>query len=144
MLHLHSITGRIAIGKTIGFIVGVIVMSFLPSFGIPVFSMFGFGTMLMLVLMGATTGFMGMFDRHPALGFKTPWWISGPFVGAFFMLMYVLFTYETLELMIASDLISWMGLTSPFWALLDGIIIGGVMGFVESKFAGEGPKLPVS
>lgn len=143
MFKTRSISGRIAIGKIIGALVGIAVMLFLPSFDMAIFSMFGLGTLVMFVLMGATTGFMGIFDRHPMLEFKMPWWIRGTLVGATFMLMYVLFTYETLELVMESTLVSWMGLTSPFWALLDGIFIGGFMGFVETKFAGEGSKLPL-
>jgi hypothetical protein len=118
-------------------------MLFLPMFNIPMLSMFGLGTLLMFVLMGAMTGFMGIFDRHPMLDFKMPWWIRGTLIGGFFMLMYVLFTYETLELVMQSSLVSWMGLTSPFWALLDGIFIGGLMGLLETKWAGEGENLPV-
>ncbi|MBT5517010.1 hypothetical protein HOH67_00410 [Candidatus Peregrinibacteria bacterium] len=144
MFKLHSITGRIAIGKTIGLLVGVIIMLVLPSFDMPMFSMFGLGTLLMFILMGAMTGFMGVFDRHPALEFKMPWWVRGTLIGASFMLMYVLFTYETLELVMESSLVSWMGFESPFWALLDGIFIGGLMGFIETKFAGQGPKLPLT
>ena len=143
MFQLHSITGRIVIGKTIGLLLGIVVILFLPSFNIPMMSMFGLGTLAMFVLMGVMTGFMGIFDRHPALDFTMPWWLRGGIVGFFFMLMYVLFTYETLELVMQSSLVSWMGLTSPFWALADGIFFGALMGFIETKFAGEGPNLPV-
>lgn len=97
----------------------------------------------MFILMGVMTGFMGIFDRHPALDFTMSWWLRGGIVGFSFMLMYVLFTYETLELIMQSSLVSWMGFVSPFWALLDGIFIGAVMGLIETKFAGEGPSLPV-
>ena len=144
MFKLRSVSGRILIGKIIGLVVGVIIMLLLPSFDMPIFSMFGLGTLLMFVLMGAVTGFVGIFDRHPMLEFKMSWWLRGPLVGFFFMLMYVLFTYETLDVVMQSYLVDWTGLTSPFWALLDGLFIGGVMGFVETKLAGEGPKLPVS
>jgi hypothetical protein len=144
MFKLHSISGRIAIGKFIGLVVGVAVMLLLPSFDMSIYSMFGLGTLVMFILMGVVTGFMGILDRHPMLEFKMPWWIRGTLVGASFMLMYVLFTYDTLDIIMQSSLVSWTGLTSPFWAILDGIFIGGVMGFIETKFAGEGPKLPVS
>lgn len=144
MFKMKSVTGRIVIGKIIGLVVGVIVMLLLPSFDMEIFSMFGLGTLMMFVLMGAVTGFMGIFDRHPALKFKMSWYVGGPLVGLFFMLMYVLFTYETLEMVMKSDLVSWMGLESPFWALLDGLFIGGLMGFVETKLAGEGEDLPIT
>lgn len=143
MFKIQSITGRIFIGKLIGLILGVLVLLFLPSFNIEMTSMFGLGTLLMFVLMGSMTGFAGIFDRHPALNFKMPWYIRGPLVGIMFMLMYILFTYETIELILKSNLVSWMGFESPFWTLLDGIFIGGLMGLIETKIAGEGPDLPV-
>lgn len=143
MINRRSISGRLVIGKTIGALVGILTMLLLPQFNIPVFSMFGLGTLIMFLLMGSMTAFMGIFDRHPALNFKMPWWVRGPLVGVTFMLMYVLFTYDTLEVIIKSPLISWMGLESPFWALIDGIFFGGLMGYLETKFAGEGEDLPV-
>jgi len=143
MIRLHSITGRIIIGKIIGFIVGIVTMFTLPLFGIPVMNMFGFGTLLMFVLMGAMTAFMGVFDRYPIIDFKMSWWLSGSWIGASFMLMYILFTYDTMEVIMQSSLVSWMGLASPFWALLDGVFLGAFMGFVETKLAGEGRDLPL-
>jgi len=144
MIKLHSITGRIIIGKSIGFIVGIAVMLFLPMFNMPILSMFGFGTLLMFVFMGALTGFIGIIDRHPLLQFKMPWWVGGPLVGGAFILMFVLLTYDTLAPLMQSSLISWTGLKSPFFAILDGMFIGGLMAFVETKLAGEGKNLPVS
>jgi hypothetical protein len=48
-LHLHSVIGRIIIGKIIGLALGVAVMLVSPAFGFPVFSMFGIGTLLSLM-----------------------------------------------------------------------------------------------
>lgn len=144
MFNIHSISGRIFIGKIIGLIIGIIAMLLLPLANIDAFSLFGLGTLLMFVLMGATTGFMGIFDRHPALSFKMPWWLRGGLVGLFFTLMYVLLSYDSINIVMQSNLVSWMGLTSPFWALLDGIVAGMLMGYVETRFAGEGKDLPIS
>ncbi len=144
MTKLRSITGRIIIGKIIGLVVGIAAMLTLPIFGIPVMSMFGFGTLLMFMLMGVMTAFMGIFDHHPMFNFKMPWWFRGSLIGASFMLMYVLFTYDTMEIIMQSSLVSWVGLASPFWAILDGVFLGAFMGFVETKFAGEGKDLPLS
>lgn len=144
MFKLHSISGRIVIGKTIGLVVGIITILLLPLFNISMLSMFGLGTLLMFVIMGAVTGVMGIFDRHPVFDFKMQWWFRGPLIGATFMLMYILLTYDTMELMMQSSLVTWTGLTSPFWAILDGMFLGGIMGFIETKLAGEGKDLPVS
>lgn len=142
MITMQSIAARVMIGKIIGLVVGLIYMAVLPLFNIPMLSMFGLGSILMFMLMGVMTGFMGIFDRHPLFNFSMPWWIRGSVVGGSFMLMYILFTYETLEVMIQSPLISWTTLSSPFWALLDGVFVGMIMGYIETRIAGEGEALP--
>jgi len=135
--------GRVAIGKTIGLIVGLIVMLVLPLFGYPGFGSTGFGILLMFILMGAMIGFLGQYDRHPVFDFKMSWWMRGGLVGISFMFMFVLLSYDSLEIVMKSTLISWTGLSSPFWALIDGVIVGMIMGFCETKMAGEG-ELPLS
>ncbi len=143
MFKIHSITGRMFIGISIGAVVGVLTILFSPMFGFPVLSMFGFGTLLTFMLMGLTLGTMGMFDYHPVFGFKMRWWIRGAVAGFLFTLMYILLGYESLQILIQSNLVSWTGLTSPFWALIDGVMIGLFMGWMETKFAGEGSSLPL-
>lgn len=86
---------------------------------------------------------VGMFDYHPILGFKMHWWIRGAVAGFLFMLMYILLSYTSLEVVMASTLVSWTGLSSPFWALIDGTVIGLVVGFLETKIADEGSSLPL-
>lgn len=144
MFKLHSVTGRVFIGKLAGLFLGFIVMLLMPTFGFPGFSFIGLGILIMFVLMGAMIGFIGQFDRHPMIGFRMPWWFSGPMVGLVFMLMFVLLSYDSLELVMSSTLISWTGLVSPFWALLDGIFVGGLIALLEKTLAGEGPNLPLS
>ncbi|PCI30677.1 hypothetical protein COB52_01150 [Candidatus Kaiserbacteria bacterium] len=143
MFKIHSITGRMFIGISIGAIVGVLTIVLSPMFGFPVLSMFGFGTLITFVLMGLTIGMVGMFDYHPIFGFRMRWWLRGAFLGFFFTLMYILLGYESLQILIQSSLVSWTGLTSPFWALIDGTMIGLFMGWMETKFAGEGSNLPL-
>lgn len=144
MFKLHSVAGRVVVGKLIGLLLGFIVMLLMPTFGFPGFSMIGFGILLMFILMGAMIGFIGQFDRHPMLNFRMPWWVAGPMVGAVFMLMFVLLSHDSLQLVMQSTLISWTGLVSPFWAIIDGLIVGGIMGLAEAKLAGEGPNLPLN
>ena len=143
MFHMHSVTGRIVIGKILGLLIGILVMSTLPMFGFPLFSMFGLGTLIMFMLMGVLTAFVGLFNRHPVLNFSTPWWVRGIIIGFIFTLMYVLLSYGALVVVMQSTLVSWIGLTSPFWVLLDGALIGLLMSGLETKFAGEGEQLPL-
>lgn len=143
MFSTHSITGRMFVGVLSGLILGIALILLLPVFGFPLLSTFGFGTLVMFILMGMFIGMVGMFDYHPIFGFKMRWWIRGAVAGFLFMLMYILLSYASLEIVMASTLISWTGLSSPFWALIDGIVIGLVVGFLETKIAGEGSNLPL-
>lgn len=143
MFKIHSVTGRMFIGVIIGAIVGVLSIAFLPMFGFPLFSMFGFGTLITFVMMGFTLGLVGMFDNHPILGFKMTWWLRGPIAGFIFTLMYILLSYDSMTVIMQSGIVSWTGLSSPFWGLIDGTCIGLLMGYMETKIAGEGSALPL-
>ncbi len=143
MFKIHSVTGRMFIGVIIGTIVGVLSIALLPMFGFPLFSMFGFGTLITFVMMGFTLGLVGMFDYHPILGFKMRWWLRGAVAGFIFTLMYILLGYDSINIIMQSNLVSWMGFSSPFWVLIDGTCIGLIMGYAETKFAGEGSTLPL-
>lgn len=83
---------------------------------------------------------MGLFDRHPVLEFKMPWWLSGIFVGIVFHAMLTLLAFEQITQLLANANI--LGLKSPWWALLDGVILGLIMSYAELKLAGKG-KLPI-
>ena len=142
MVYRKSIMGRIAVGKVVGLVVGAICLFFLPWFGFEPLSMFGLGTLIMFVLMGATIGMMGIFTRCPVSGFPLSWWLRGPLVGLAFMLMYILLSYDDIITVLQSSMLIWTGMQSPFWALLDGAFIGAVMGYLCTKISGEGPDLP--
>lgn len=143
MFKIKSVTGRIAIGKIIGFIVGIIVILLSPMFGFSIFSMFGFGTLIMFVLMGVMIAFVGQYDKHPVFDFNLSWWLMGSLVGFIFMLMYILLSYNSIEAIMRSNLVSWVGLSSPFWTLLDGAILGAFIAFVQKQIAGKGENLPL-
>ncbi|MBL1434443.1 hypothetical protein COB87_002675 [Candidatus Wolfebacteria bacterium] len=143
MFKIQSVTGRMFIGVMTGLIIGALVITMSPIFGFSLFSMFGFGTLITFVLMGLTLGLMGMFDYHPIFGFKMRWWIRGAVAGFLFTLMYILLSHDSLEVIMQSNIVSWTGLSSPFWTLIDGVIIGLFMGYMETKFAGQGSNLPL-
>ncbi|MBU1292453.1 hypothetical protein KJ819_00100 [Patescibacteria group bacterium] len=144
MFHRHSVAGRVSIGISSGLVVGVLAIVSLPLFGFPLFSMFGFGTLLMFVFMGILIGFLGLFSRHPLLNFSMPWWVRGLMVGFMLTLMYILLSYGSLVVIMQSALVSWMGFSSPFWVLLDGMTLGVIISALETRFAGEGEELPLT
>ena len=144
VINTHSVAGRIAIGKFIGLVIGLIAVLVLPYAGMPAISMFSIGMVVMFMLMGAMIGFIGQFDHHPLFGFKMRWWLRGPVVGFAFFLMFALLTYEEISLMMESPLVAWTGFSSPWWILLDGIFYGGLIGYIQTTSSGEGSDLPLS
>lgn len=143
LFRTHSLTGRVFVGEMAGFVFGLIFMFLMPAFGVDMFSMYSWGVLLMLVVMGAMIGFIGIFERHPVLGMPLPWWVRGPAVGAMFMLILVLLNFDAVYTMMLSPIVSWMGFESPFWIMLDGVVIGGIIGLICTKLSGEGSTLPI-
>ncbi len=136
----HTITNRILIGKIIGIIVGLSFFFVALLLKAPLDLRLGVGLVLFYAFMGVVIAFMGMFERHPVLNFKMPWWFHGIVVGAIMHLMLVLLCYNQL-IVIIKQMDIW-GLVSPWWILIDGAILGLVMSFFQTKFAGEG-MLPI-
>ena len=137
-LHKKSVFKRVVIGKVIGLIVGGISFAMLPLYGLAGETMFGLGLWLGFIMMGAMVGLMGVMVEHPIFDFKMNFWMRGGIVGFSFMLMVILLGYEQLQGVMSSPLVSWVGLSSPFWALIDGTLIGMFMGWLATKFGGEG------
>ncbi len=132
----HSVTNRIIIGKTIGLVAGLSVFFIMPLLGETLDFKFGLGLILLYILLGAIIALVGMFDRHPVLNFKMPWWLKGLALGLVMHLVLVLLSYDQMALMVQKMDI--LGMVSPWWALIDGAILGLIMSFAETKFAGEG------
>lgn len=131
-----TLTNRIIVGKIIGLIVGILLFILAPILNINIDLYFGLGLVIFYVLLGSTIAFIGLFDKHPVFNFKMSWWFSGIFIGLTFHTMLVLLSYNYLSELLANA--NLFGLVSPWWALLDGIILGLIMAFSESKIAGSG------
>jgi hypothetical protein len=143
MFNKHSITGRIFVGEMTGFIIGVLALILLPLISVETSLEFRIGFLLLIVIMGAMIGFIGMFTRHPLFPIITmSWWLRGPSVGILFFLVLILLAKDSLLPFMSLDIVTWMGLTSPYWALIDGAILGGLIGFITTKICGEG-NLPL-
>lgn len=136
----HSVKNRVLIGKTIGLIAGLSVFLILPLMGVSLDLKLGLGLVLFYIFTGALIGFYGMFERHPIFDFKMPWYFRGAVVGLIMHTMLVLLTYD--QILALTNQMDILGITCPWWALIDGIILGLVMAFAETKWAGEG-KLPL-
>ena len=104
---------------------------------------FKLGFIVLMMLMSVTIGLFGVFCAHPLFpSWRLRWWSRGTLVGATYILLLVLLAGDDIQPFMSLDIVSWTGLTSPYWAILDGIFLGGLIGYLTTKFAGEG-DLPV-
>lgn len=136
MFHRHSMAGRVAVAVGVGFVIGGLVNLFLVSSGVNYTTTFSYGLWLFYILMSLTIAVMGIFIRHPIFRFPMRWWMRGAVIGAIYHLLLVLLAYDIVMEMMQLPIVTWLGLTSPFWVLLDGIVIGMIVGGVTTKVVG--------
>jgi len=135
-----SLITRIAIGKGVGFLFGLAGFITLPYFMADAGWMLRWGILLWYPTVGAFIGVFGVFTWHPVLKLPMPWWFRAPLVGAWMNFVLTFFAYEEM----AAAMIAFFGpagmMTSPFWFVLEGAIVGLVIGFLATRFGGEGPE----
>ncbi len=135
------IIARIAIGKGIGLVFGLAGMLSAPLFYPEIDNLTRIGILLWYPTMGAFIGVFGVLIHHPVLNMPLPWWVRAPLIGAWMNFVLVFFAYDTLSAVISgttgTDL-------SPFWFVLQGAIVGAVIGFLATRYAGDGPAILAS
>lgn len=132
------IVKRIAIGKGLGFLLGltVFIFDFETNPETDLFVSFGF--FLWYIMFGALIGIMGLFDKHPALELPFPWWFRGPAIGAWLNLTITLIAYEKLQQIMLAYIGADSVFHSPFWFVLEGAILGFILDAIITRFCGDG------
>ena len=135
-----SLMTRIAIGKGIGLLVGVLGFVFLPIFLPEANLLLRWGILLWYATFGAIIGVFGVFDYHPVLKLPLPWWARSTFIGAWLNFVLVFFAHDDMQAMMISIFGEGGILQSPFWFVAEGAIIGFVIGYFATRFGGEGAE----
>ncbi len=144
MFKTHSLTGRISIWVWIGLLYGLLILVLAQLLDVSTINwLFAIWTVLVFVMLWFTIGFVGIFDKHPILGFKMKWRMLGIVGGTIFWLIYVLVWYDSIVIMMKSDFMVKYNLISPFWALIDYILAWLIIAFFQAKIAWEWSKLPL-
>lgn len=138
MLENPSLITRIAIGKLMGFLFGLMGFIFLPYFLPDASSFLRWGILFWYTTVGAIIGVFGVLTYHPVLKIPFPWWIRAPVLGAWMNFVLVFFAYDVMQLMLASLFGANSMLSSPFWFAAEGAIIGLIIDFFATRFGGEG------
>lgn len=133
-----SLVTRIAVGKGIGFAIGLIGFIALPYFAPDTGWMVRWGVLFWYVTVGAFIGFAGVFTWHPVLHLPLPWWVRAPLIGAWMNFVLTLFAYDTLAKLMETVLGAEAWMRSPFWSVGEGALVGLLIGYAATKLGGEG------
>ncbi len=140
MFEKPSLVARIAIGKGIGFRVGLLGFLLLPFFLPEAGWLIRWGILLWYTTLGAVIGVFGVVTYHPVLKLPMPWWFGAPLVGAWMNFVLTFFAYDTMKDMLVAMFGAEGVLTSPFWFTLEGAVVGLLIGYFATRFGGEGAE----
>jgi hypothetical protein len=140
MFENPSLVTRIAIGKGIGFLIGLAGFICLPYFLPDVGWLLRWGILLWYTTIGAVIGMFGVFTYHPVLKLPFPWWFRASVVGAWMNFVLVFFAYDFMAAMMVSVFGHTGVLSSPFWFTAEGAFIGLIIGYFATRFGGEGKE----
>jgi len=139
-----SLMLRTAIGKGVGFAVGLLGLILLPFVVSEASWMIRIGVLLWYTTVGGVIGVFGVFTWHPVLHLPMPWWFRSTLVGAWMNFVLTLFTYDTFAAMMGDISSKMFGdpmlMASPFWFVLEGALVGLLIGYLATRFGGEGKE----
>jgi hypothetical protein len=136
-----SLLTRIAIGKGLGFLIGLIGFTLLP-FMLPDSGwLLRWGLLLWYTTMGGMIGVMGVITWHPVLKLPMPWWFRAPLIGGWMNFVLAFFAYDELQRLIDYNLGENGIISSPFWVTVEGMLVGLLIGYFATRFGGEGKDI---
>ena len=135
-----SLITRIAIGKGIGFIVGLAGFVSLPFFLPDASWLLRWGILFWYTTVGAVIGVFGVFTWHPILKLPMPWWLRSTWIGAWMNFVLTFFAYNDLKDIMVHGFGPNGVLSSPFWFVLEGAVVGLIIGYFATRFGGEGKE----
>lgn len=140
MFEKPSLMLRIAIGKGIGFIIGALGFFMVPLFVPEIDLMFRLGLLFWYATFGAVIGIFGVFTHHPVLHLPMPWWFRSLWVGGWLNFVLMLFTYDRLAVILQGIFGEASALASPWMLVLEGMLVGLLIGFLATRYGGEGKE----
>lgn len=140
MFKKPSLITRIALGKAIGLLFGLLGFLLLPAIGPEVGMLLRVGILFWYTTLGAIIGIFGVFTHHPVIKLPLPWWLRGPSIGAWMNLVLACFAYDDIQAIMVNLFGEGGMLRSPFWVILEGAIIGLIIDYFVTRFGGEGKE----
>lgn len=137
MINEQTLTKRIAIGKFIGLIIGLIGFFVIPLFSSQPCIMLRIGILLWYITFGAIIGIFGTYNHHPIFKFPLPWYIRSTLIGTWLNFVLVFFAYKEMMQIMLEVFGANSSLASPFWFVLEGAILGLIIDFFATKYSNK-------
>ncbi len=141
MFSRNSLVTRVAIGKAIGLVLGIIGYFMLPLFMPDPGWQLQLGILFWYATVGAFIGVFGAFTWHPILHLPMPWWFRAPLIGGWMNFLLALFAWDDLQIMMVYTFGPDGVFVSPFWIVAEGLLVGLLIGYVATKLGGEGKAI---
>lgn len=138
MFEKPSLFTRIAVGKILGFLIGLCGFILLPVVTPDTAPMLRWGVLCWYTTFGAIIGVFGVLNWHPVLKLPMPWWFRDPLIGAWMNFVLTLIAYNQLQGVVIALFGEDSLFNSPFWFVLEGALVGLVIGYFAKRFGGEG------
>ena len=135
-----SLITRITIGKLVGFIIGLIGFFALPWIWPEASMQLRWGILLWYTTLGALIGVFGVVTRHPVLNLPLPWWLRAPLLGGWMNFVLTFFAWDAMNSMLVATFGPDGLMTSPLWSVLEGALVGLLIGYLATRFGGEGKE----
>jgi len=139
MVEHPSLVTRIAIGKAIGFVIVLAGFIALPYLAPDTGWQLRWGILFWYTTVGAVIGVFGVFTRHPVLMIPMPRWFRAPVIGGWMNFVLMFFAYDQMRVVLIAIFGVGSPLTLPLWFVLEGAVVGTVIGFCATRAGGEGP-----
>lgn len=133
-----SLTWRIGIGKAVGLLIGIAGYFLLPWLTGEPDPMLQWAFLLWYITIGAFVGVFGVYNWHPVLQLPMPWWLRAPLIGAWMNFVLLLFIHDRIVNLMLAIVGSGSVLSSPGWFVVEGALVGALIGWLATTLAGEG------
>ena len=121
-----------AAGKWVAFCMGMAMFFLLPDSVADITLLDRWAVVFWYATVGGVVGVSNVVKQEPISGLPVPWWLRAPLLGAWMHLMVVLFAGEGLQNLVLVIHATKGALISPYWFVLDGLLIGFVVGFIST------------
>jgi hypothetical protein len=70
-----------------------------------------------------------------------PWWFRAPLIGGWMNFVLTFFAYDELQRLIEYNFGPDGIISSPFWVVAEGMLVGLLIGYCATRFGGEGKEI---